>query len=150
VFIREGTGRTDVLCCFTLTRKAFSCFGIKLSCQSSRHESAARSVMGGRSWFVSVRMWNVGLLYLRPGYTTSQFSLYYNSVFCSERSRDSSIHIVTLLWAGRTKNRLSILDSNKILIYRVIQRDWLNFLHLYFLNYTRYVNDLHNIWKRKS
>jgi hypothetical protein len=30
-------------------------------------------------------------------------------------------------------------------IYRVIQKDGLNFVRLYFLNYTRYVNDLQNI-----
>jgi len=36
------------------------------------------------------------------------------------------------------------------LIYRVIQKDELNFVRLYFLNYTWYVNDLHNIWKRGS
>ena len=35
-------------------------------------------------------------------------------------------------------------------IYRVIQKDGLNFVRLYFLNYTWYVNDLHNIWKRRS
>ena len=29
--------------------------------------------------------------------------------------------------------------------YSVIQKDGLNFVHLYFLNYTWYVNDLHNI-----
>jgi len=32
----------------------------------------------------------------------------------------------------------------------VIQKDGLNFVRLYFLNYTRYVNDLHNNWKRRS
>jgi len=31
------------------------------------------------------------------------------------------------------------------LIYRVIKKDGLNFLGLYFLNYIWYVNDLHNI-----
>jgi len=30
-------------------------------------------------------------------------------------------------------------------IYGVIKKDGLNFVRLYFLNYTRYVNDLHNI-----
>jgi len=30
-------------------------------------------------------------------------------------------------------------------IYRVIQKYGLNFIRLYFLNYTWYVNDLHNI-----
>jgi len=32
-----------------------------------------------------------------------------------------------------------------LMIYRVIQKDGLNFVRLYFLNYTWYVNDLHNI-----
>ena len=31
------------------------------------------------------------------------------------------------------------------IIYRAIQKDGLNFVRLYFLNYTWYVNDLHNI-----
>jgi len=31
------------------------------------------------------------------------------------------------------------------LLYRVIQKDGLNFERLYFLNYTWYVNDLHDI-----
>ena len=30
-------------------------------------------------------------------------------------------------------------------LYSVIQKDGLNFVRLYFLNYTWYVNDLHNI-----
>jgi len=29
-------------------------------------------------------------------------------------------------------------------------KDGLNFVRLYFLNYTWYVNDLHNIWNRRS
>jgi len=37
-----------------------------------------------------------------------------------------------------------------VLIYSVIQKDGLSFVRLYFLNYTRYVNDLHNILKRRS
>jgi len=32
----------------------------------------------------------------------------------------------------------------------VIQKDGLKFVRLYFLNYTLCVNDLHNIWKRRS
>ena len=32
----------------------------------------------------------------------------------------------------------------------MIQKDGLSFVRLYFLNYTRYVNELHNIWKRTS
>ena len=31
-------------------------------------------------------------------------------------------------------------------IHSVIQKDGLNFVRLYFLNYTWHVNDLHNIW----
>jgi hypothetical protein len=42
------------------------------------------------------------------------------------------------------------LCQKKTYIYRVIQKDGLNFLSLYLLNYTWYVNDLHNIWKRRS
>jgi len=34
--------------------------------------------------------------------------------------------------------------------YSMIQKDGLNFVRLYFLNYTWYVNDLHNIRKRRS
>ena len=30
-------------------------------------------------------------------------------------------------------------------LYRVIQKDGINFVRLYFLNYTWYVNDLRNI-----
>jgi len=30
-------------------------------------------------------------------------------------------------------------------IYRVIKKDGLNFVRLYFLNYTWYMNDVHNI-----
>ena len=35
-------------------------------------------------------------------------------------------------------------------LYSVIQKDGLNFVRLYFLNYTCYVNELHNIWKKRS
>jgi len=47
---------------------------------------------------------------------------------------------------------ISILgDYPKMLrLYSVIQKGGLNFVRLYFLNYTWYVNDLHNIWKRRS
>jgi len=31
----------------------------------------------------------------------------------------------------------------------VIQKDGLNFVRLYFLNYEWYADDLHNIWKRR-
>ena len=37
-----------------------------------------------------------------------------------------------------------------IYIYSVIQKDGINFERLYFLNYTRYVNDLHNTRKKRS
>ena len=36
---------------------------------------------------------------------------------------------------------------NFCLKYSVIQKDGLSFVILYFLNYTCYVSDLHNIWK---
>ena len=39
----------------------------------------------------------------------------------------------------------SLVNENRIDIYSVIQKDCLNFVRLYFLNYTWYVNDLHNI-----
>jgi hypothetical protein len=45
-----------------------------------------------------------------------------------------------------TKNSTTATTS----IYSVIQKDGLNFVRLYFLNYTWHVNDLHNIWKRRS
>ena len=35
--------------------------------------------------------------------------------------------------------------NKRFRIYRVIKKDGLNFVRLYFLNYTWYVNDLHNI-----
>jgi hypothetical protein len=35
-------------------------------------------------------------------------------------------------------------------MYSLIQKDGLNFVRLYFLNYKWYVNDLRNIWKRRS
>ena len=38
---------------------------------------------------------------------------------------------------------VKFLDSQ--LLYSVIKKDGLNFVRLYFLNYTWYVNDLHNI-----
>ena len=37
------------------------------------------------------------------------------------------------------------LRSPRFRLYGVIQKDGLNFVRLYFLNYTWYVNDLHNI-----
>ena len=35
-------------------------------------------------------------------------------------------------------------------LYRMIEKDGLNFVRLYFLNCKWYVNDIHNIWNRKS
>jgi len=37
------------------------------------------------------------------------------------------------------------MNTASAYMYRVIQKDGLNFVRLYFLNYTWYVNDLHNI-----
>jgi len=51
---------------------------------------------------------------------------------------------------------LAALGRRKILSFlcqtacAVIKKDGLNFVRLYFLNYTWYVDDLHNIWKRGS
>jgi len=39
----------------------------------------------------------------------------------------------------------TLFQTLAIKIYDVIQKDGLNFVPQYFLNYTRYVNDLHNI-----
>jgi len=36
-------------------------------------------------------------------------------------------------------------EGSLMQIYRVIKKDGLNFVRLYFLNYTWYVDDLHNI-----
>jgi len=36
------------------------------------------------------------------------------------------------------------------LVYSVIQKNGLNFVYLYFLNYTSYMSELHNIWKKMS
>jgi len=38
-----------------------------------------------------------------------------------------------------------IYSKRAFVLVSVIQEDGLNFVHLYFLNYTWYVNDLHNI-----
>jgi len=40
---------------------------------------------------------------------------------------------------------LLIIHNITVLIYSVIKKDGLNFVRLYFLNYTWYVNNLHNI-----
>ena len=37
-----------------------------------------------------------------------------------------------------------------LLIYRVIQKDGVNFVRLYFLTDTWYMNDLRTIWKTSS
>jgi hypothetical protein len=39
--------------------------------------------------------------------------------------------------------------SKHVGVYKVIQKDGLNFVRLYFRNYTWYVNNLRNIWKRR-
>ena len=58
-------------------------------------------------------------------------------------------HIV--LCEVRTENLCSILKNYSCLWhqlrdkYSVIKKDGLNFVRIYFLNYTSYVNDLHNI-----
>jgi len=44
---------------------------------------------------------------------------------------------------------VEICSPYLLLLYSVIQNDGLNFMRLFFLKYTWYVNDLHNIWKRR-
>jgi len=39
----------------------------------------------------------------------------------------------------------TLVTNFTVAIYSVIKKDGLNFVGLYFLNYTRYVNDLRNI-----
>ena len=46
---------------------------------------------------------------------------------------------------GPGHEQVKLMSSILNVIYRVIQKDGLNFVCLYFLNYTWYVNDLHNI-----
>ena len=60
--------------------------------------------------------------------------------------------LATCWWIWMDKDTLEDLGADGMIIlkYRVIKKDGLNFVRQYFLNYTRYVNDLHNIWKRKS
>jgi len=41
-------------------------------------------------------------------------------------------------------------DRPSYTTYSVIKKDGLNFVRLYFLNCTRNINDLHNIWNSKS
>jgi len=49
-------------------------------------------------------------------------------------------------WIHRLGERRCLQEA----LYSMIQKDGLTFVCLYFLNYTWYVNDLHNIWKRRS
>jgi len=53
---------------------------------------------------------------------------------------NASPHAISVLTGG----------FKNLILYSVIQKDGLNFVRLYFLNYTWYVNDLYNTWKRKS
>ena len=48
--------------------------------------------------------------------------------------------------------RVTFLNENVYsnIVYSVIKKDGLNFVRLYFLNYTRSTHDLRNIWKRRS
>jgi len=62
-----------------------------------------------------------------------------------------------LSWKYYEENKRGVIRWNKdprqdgvMEKYSVIQKDGFNFVRLYFLNYTWYVNDLHNIWKRRS
>jgi len=59
------------------------------------------------------------------------------------------LHFATLLGQHRLCELYVRMDSiwipDEVALYSVIQKDGLNFVRLYFLNYTWYVNDLHNI-----
>jgi len=46
---------------------------------------------------------------------------------------------------ARNDDEISTSPRGLGILYRVIQKDGLSFVRLYFLNYTWYVNDLHNI-----
>jgi hypothetical protein len=65
-------------------------------------------------------------------------------VFVYDTSEYNSDHVVGL-------NEVLYKQEDELLvvmhaaIYSVILKDGLNFVRLYFLNYTWYVNDLHNI-----
>ena len=61
--------------------------------------------------------------------------------YCNTRDQVSQSYI-----KKQAKFYLCMFES----IYSMIQKDGLNFVRQYFLNYTWYVNDLHNIWKRRS
>ena len=62
-----------------------------------------------------------------------------------------SISYVYITW---TILRQAVGDGVSISVkrqaYSEVQKDGLSFVLLYFLSYTRYVDDLHNIWKRRS
>jgi hypothetical protein len=58
-----------------------------------------------------------------------------------EKSRPTGFRSPDLPARSESLYRLSYRGS----MYSVIQKDGLNFVRLYFLNYTWYMNDLHNI-----
>jgi len=59
----------------------------------------------------------------------------------------SKIQCYVSLRSYRALTRFVKLRDMKMakIMYRMIQKDELNFVRLYFLNYKWYVNDLHNI-----
>jgi hypothetical protein len=54
------------------------------------------------------------------------------------------IKFIAKYFKHKFSNSLKNLTSGRK-IYSVIQKDGFNFVRLYFLNYTWYVNDVHNI-----
>jgi len=68
--------------------------------------------------------------------------------FGSQAFFASNIHVVDCRWKfyKLSEPTGSDFDSCQIYIYMysVIQKDGLNFVHIYFLNYTLYVNELCN------
>ena len=81
----------------------------------------------------------MGLIYLYSTDVTLLMKLYLKYLFFSWINR----FICLLSFPKKFQRTLFFF------IYREIKKDGLNFVRLYFLNYTWYVNDLpHNIWKR--
>jgi hypothetical protein len=81
-----------------------------------------------------------------------QNSSYNNICFgqiCTENQNTHFICVIFFPKIVRLRDNVeSIIESDRPLKttqYRVIQKDGFNFLRLYFLNYTWYVNDLQNI-----
>ena len=85
---------------------------------------------------IEKEVWTFRSIKCRPGRETKPVV---RSVYRLLRHLNYILQWIKVCHVGRTS-----------VAYSVIQKDGLNFVRLYFLNYTLYVNDLHNIWKRRS